>query len=75
MLNGRDTLYVSFDTFSAEASAPSIFTAFTVSLREPKEMYPIAFSSPDTVVIITEVLFVMLASTVVISTFSPSTSS
>ena len=33
-------------------------------------MYPIAFSSPATVVIITDVLFVMLASSVVISTFS-----
>ena len=70
MLNGRDTLYVSFATFSADASAPSILTAFTVSFREPSEMYPIAFSSPATVVIITDVLFVMLASSVVISTFS-----
>ena len=51
------------------------FTAFTVSLRDPREIYPIAFSSPATVVIITEVLFVMLASTVVISIFSPSFSS
>ena len=52
-----------------------IFTAFTVSLREPRDTYPIEFSSPATVVSITSVLFVMLASCVVISTFSPSFSS
>ena len=49
--------------------------AFTVSFREPKEIYPIAFTSPATVVIMTEVLFVTLASSVVISIFSPSLSS
>ena len=75
MLNGRATLYVSSATFSAVASAPSIFTAFTVSFREPRDTYPIEFSSPATVVSITSVLFVMLASCVVISTFSPSFSS
>src|SRR5699024_1397031 len=60
--------------FSAVASAPSIDTAFTRdSSRDPRDMYPIAYSFSDTVVIITDVLFVTCASIVVISLSSSST--
>ena len=64
-----------FFTFSADASTPPIFTALTVSFNAPRDVYPIAYSFPATCVIITDVLFVILASAVVISTFSPSFSS
>ena len=57
--------------FSSVASAPSIFTAFTLSPRDPSETYPIAYSLPATVDIITSVLFVILASSVVWSTLFP----
>src|SRR5699024_12692912 len=60
--------------FSAVASAPSIDTAFTRdSSRDPRDMYPIAYSFSDTVVIITDVLFVTCASIVVLSLSSSST--
>ena len=38
MLNGRATLYAPLFTFSAVASTPATFTAFTLSFREPREM-------------------------------------
>ena len=37
MLKGLTTLQLPFFTLSTEASAPSIFTAFTVSFKEPRE--------------------------------------
>ena len=46
-------------------------TAFTLSFREPSDTYPMEYSSPETVVNITSVLFVMIASSVVLSIFSP----
>ena len=60
--------------FSSVGSAPSTFNAFTVSFKEPSETYPIAYSLSATVDNITDVLFVMLASSVVLSTFSPEAS-
>ena len=74
MLNGRAILYVPLETLSAVASTPSIFTAVTVSFKEPSEIYPREFTSPATVVIITEVEFVIFASSVVMSTLLPSAS-
>ena len=71
MLNGRATLYSPALIASTVASAPSMATAFTVSFKEPRETYPIAPLLPAMVVIITEVLLVISASSVVLSTFSP----
>ena len=70
-LNGRETLYEPLLTFSAVASAPSIFTALTVSSREPSEIYPMASASLATVVFITAVELVIAAEEVVLSTFLP----
>ena len=71
MLKGRATLYSPALMASTVASAPSMATAFTVSFKEPRETYPIAPLLPAMVVIITEVLLVISASSVVLSTFSP----
>ena len=60
--------------FSAVASAPSIFNAVTLSSREPRDTYPIAFTSCATVLNITDVLFVIFAASVVLSTLFPSAS-
>ena len=74
MLNGLAIVYVPFLMLSTVASAPSMLTAFTVSSKEPRETYPIAYSSLATEVSITDVLFVMIASSVVLSTLFPSAS-
>lgn len=56
MLKGLCTEYVPFATFSAVASTPSTLSAFTESLRDPSEIYPIALLSPETAVITSLVL-------------------
>ena len=60
--------------FCAVGSTPSTFNAFTVSFKEPVEEYPIAYSSPETVVIMISVLLEMIASAVVLSVLLPSAS-
>ena len=61
-------------TVSTLASAPSILTAFTVSFKDPKDMYPMAALFSATVVIITDVEFVICTLDVVLSTLFPSLS-
>ena len=46
--NGLAIAYLSFFTFSAFNSTPSIVNAFTFSSTYPKDIYPIAFSFPST---------------------------
>ena len=51
-----------------------MFTPFTVSFKEPNEMYPTAFLFPATVVITISVLLEIIASSVVLSILFPSLS-
>ena len=74
MLNGRERLYLPSLILVAVGSTPSTLSAFTVSFREPVEEYPIAYSSPETVVIMISVLLEMIALEVVLSTLLPSAS-
>ena len=74
ILNGLDKLYFPFTILSAVGSTPSMFTPFTVSFKEPNEMYPTAFLFPATVVITISVLLEIIASSVVLSILFPSLS-